>query len=342
MKNTACGFALSTVHCPLPTNHSLIPPMRYRPLANTGMQISEIALGCWPIAGMTTPGIIEADSIATIRACFELGVNHLDTAYMYGADGESERLIAKALGNRRGEMVIATKGGFHWGPDGSQTHDASPATLRRECEESLRRLNTDHVELYYLHAPDKNVPLAESAGELKRLKDEGKTLAIGVSNVNLTQLQQFAGECPVAAFQPPYNMLKRDIEADTLPWCREHGVAVLVYWPLMKGLFAGKIRPGQLPQRDNRLKYPQYQGEEFQKNLELVEKLRAIAQDAAHTVAELVINWILRQPGITCAVCGAKRPDQISENARGSDWELSQKQLAAIDEALKQRCLAKT
>jgi len=192
------------------------------------------------MAGMTTPGVTEADGIAAIRACFELGVNHLDTAYMYGANGESERLIAKALGNRRAEMIIATKGGFHWGPDGSQVHDASPATLRRECEESLRRLDTDHVELYYLHAPDPKVPLAESAGELKRLKDEGKVLALGVSNVNLEQLKQFAAECPIAAFQPPYNMLQREIESDTLPWCREHGVSVLVYWPLMKGLFPGK------------------------------------------------------------------------------------------------------
>jgi aryl-alcohol dehydrogenase-like predicted oxidoreductase len=260
---------------------------------------------------------------------------------MYGAEGESERLIAKALGDRRGEMIIGTKGGFHWGADGSQVHDASPAALRRECEESLRRLDTDRVELYYLHAPDKNVPLAESAGELKRLKDEGKALALGVSNVNLEQLEQFAAECPIAAFQPAYNMLQRDIESDTLPWCREHGVSVLVYWPLMKGLFAGKIRLEKLHDRDNRRKYPQYQGEELLKNLELVEKLRSIAQDAGHTVVELAINWILRRPGITSAVCGAKRPEQIRENAGGSGWELSDEQLAAIEEALKQRGPAK-
>ncbi len=298
-------------------------------------------MGCWPMAGMTTPGVIREESIATIRACFDLGVNHLDTAYMYGASGESERLIAEALGDRRGEMIIATKGGFHWGPDGRQIHDASPATLRRECEESLRRLNTDHVELYYLHTPDANVPVAESAGELRRLKDEGKALAIGVSNVNLEQIEQFAGECSIAAFQPPYNMLQREIERDMLPWCRERGVSVLVYWPLMKGLFAGKIRPEMLHERDNRRKYPQYQGEEFQKNLELVEKLRLIAEEAGHTVVELAINWILRQPGITSAVCGARRPEQIRENAGGSGWELSGKQLEAIEEALKQRGPAK-
>jgi len=311
--------------------------MRYRPLGDTGMRVSEVALGCWPIAGMTTPGVVESESIATIRACFELGINHLDTAYMYGANGESERLIAKALGDRRDEMIIATKGGFHWSADGRQTHDASPDALRRECEESLRRLNTDRVELYYLHTPDPNVPVAESAGEMKRLKKEGKALAIGVSNVSLAQIEEFAAECPIAAFQPPYNMLQREIEQDTLPWCREHGVSVLVYWPLMKGLFAGKIRPEGLHERDNRRKYPQFQGEEFQKNLELVEQLRSIAELSGHSVVELAINWILRQAGITSAVCGARRPEQIRENARGSDWELSEKQIATIEEALRKR-----
>ena len=127
-------------------------------------------------------------------------------------------------------MVIATKGGFHWDEHGNQTHDASPATLRRECEESLRRLNTDHVELYYLHAPDKNVPLTESAGEMKRLKDEGKVLSLGVSNVNLAQLEEFVGECPIAAFQPPYNMLQsgyRDRYAPLVPQARGFGLGVL-------------------------------------------------------------------------------------------------------------------
>jgi aryl-alcohol dehydrogenase-like predicted oxidoreductase len=315
--------------------------MQYRPLANTGMHVSEVALGCWPLAGMTSPNTNPEDSLATIRVCFDLGINHLDTAYMYGRNGESERLIAEALGNRRHEMIIATKGGLHWGPDGKQINDASPDALRRECEESLMRLNTDRVELYYLHAPDKNVPLAESAGELKRLKDQGKVLAIGVSNVNLSQLEEFAAECPLAAFQPPYNMLQREIESDTLPWCREHGVSVLVYWPFMKGLFAGKIDRAKLHSRDNRQKYPQYQGEEWLKNLELVKKLGLIAKDAGHTVAELVINWILHQPGITCALCGAKHPDQIRENAGASGWALTDAQLAAIDIALQERGPAK-
>jgi len=311
--------------------------MQYRPLADTGISVSEVALGCWPIAGITSPGTRDDDSIATIRACFDLGINHLDTAVNYGYDGESERLIARALEGRRDEMVIATKGGLFW-EDGRGMHDARPATLRRQCETSLRRLGTDRVELYYLHAPDPNVPIAESAGELRRLMDEGKIRAVGVSNVNLDQLEQFAAECPLAAFQPPYNMLQRQIEADTLPWCRERGVAVLIYWPLVKGLLAGKLpRDHVFAETDSRRKYPMFHGEEFQKNCDLVDRLRQVAADAGRTVAQLVVNWTIHQPGVTAALCGAKRSEQIAETAGGSGWRLSSEQLARIDRALADR-----
>jgi aryl-alcohol dehydrogenase-like predicted oxidoreductase len=311
--------------------------MQNRPLGKTDIRVSSVALGCWPIAGMTSSGVTDENSIATIHACFELGINFLDTAYMYGVNGESEKLIARALGNRRGEMVIATKGGLHW-EGGRRVPDGRPATLRRECEESLRRLGTDRVELYYLHAPDPNVPVRESAGELKRLLTEGKTRAVGVSNVTLAQLEEFVAECPLSAYQPVYNMLQRGIEADTLPWCREHDVSVLVYWPLLKGLLAGGLRRGDvLPEGDNRRKYRMFQGDEWQKNQDLVDQLRAVAEDAGRTVAQVVIAWTIQQPGITVALCGAKRPDQIRDNAGAVGWELTQSQLAAIDRALADR-----
>ena len=315
--------------------------MLYHPLSNTGLEVSEVALGCWPIAGLTSPGTNDADSIATIQACFELGINHLDTAYMYGRDGESERLIARALGRRRDEMVIATKCGLHWSPTCHNAHDARPATLRRQCEESLQRLQTDRVELLYMHAPDKNVPVAESAGELRRLMEQGKTRAVGASNLSVTQLEEFAAECPLAAFQPPYNMLVRQIEADILPWCREHDVAVLVYWPLMKGMLAGKIaRDYVFGPDDNRHKYPMFLGEQRQKNHDLVDRLQAIAQSAGHSMVELAVHWVTEQPGITAALCGAKRPDQISECAGGSGWQLSTEQRQQIDRALAERGVA--
>ena len=312
--------------------------MEKRRLGGTDIMVSAVALGCWPIAGMAGPGVNDEDSLATIRACFDLGINHLDTAYCYGAGGQSERLIRRALEDRRDEMVIATKGGLHWDAQGGQQRDASPETLRRECEESLCRLGTDRVDLLYLHAPDDKVPLAESAGGLKRLMEEGKTRAVGVSNLSLAQLEGFSAECPVAAFQPPYSMLQRTIEADTLPWCREHGVSVLVYWPLMKGLLAGKLwRDHVFAATDSRLKYPMFQGEEWLKNHDFVDELREIAADAGRTVAQLVINWTISRPGITSALCGAKRPEQIEETAGGAGWRLTNEQLARIDRALANR-----
>lgn len=312
--------------------------MERRPLGPTGIQVSAVALGCWPIAGLTSPGTSDEDSLATIRTCFELGINHLDTAFVYGRSGESERLIAQALGPRREEMVIATKGGLHWDAQGKQAHDASPVTLRRECEESLRRLGTDRVELLYLHAPDKNVPLAESAGELRRLMEEGKTRSVGVSNCTPAQMEEFAVECPIAACQPPYNMLQRQIEADVLPWCRQQGIAVVVYWPLMKGLLAGRLpRDHVFAPTDSRRKYPMFQGREWEKNQDLVDRLRKIAAARGRTVAELVINWTIHQPGITAALCGARRPEQIRETALGAGWQLTDAELAEINQALQDR-----
>lgn len=311
--------------------------MELRPLGNTDIRVSPVAFGAWPIAGMTSPGINDEDSRATIRACLDLGINHIDTAFCYGRNGESERLIAQAIGSRRDEMAIATKGGIDWTADRTQIKDARPATLRRQCEESLRRLRTDRVELLYLHAPDPTLPIEESAGAMKELMDEGKTRAVGVSNVDLVQLQAFAGECPVAAFQPPYNLLQRGIEADLLPWCRRQNVAVLVYWPLMKGLLGGKLRGDETFEGDSRRKYPMFQGEEYRRNLALVEELRRIAALSGHTVAQLAINWTIHQPGITAAICGAKRPDQLRETAGAAGWQLSESQRAAIDEALARR-----
>jgi len=312
--------------------------MEMRPLGSSGLQVSAVALGCWPIAGMTSPGITDQSSLATIAAALDAGINHLDTAFCYGRTGESERLIARAIRGRREQIVLATKAGIHWDAEGRQCRDAAPGTLRRQCEESLRRLETDCVDLLYLHAPDPVLPVGESAAALRRLMEEGKTRSVGVSNVSVRQLQEFAAVCPLVAFQPPYNMLQRQIEADTLPWCRQHQVAVLVYWPLMKGLLAGKMAADYVPPAtDSRRKYPMYQGQEFQRNQAFVAELRRIADEAGHTVAELVINWTIRQPGITSALCGAKRPEQICETAGGAGWELSAEQMQAVNAAIVRR-----
>ncbi|HMO86194.1 MAG TPA: aldo/keto reductase, partial [Lacipirellulaceae bacterium] len=213
-----------------------------RPLGRSGVNVSSVALGCWPIAGMTTLEVNDADSLATIRAALDAGVNFLDTAYCYGPEGESETLIRRALAQApRNQAVIATKGGLHYDAQRQQHHDARPETLARQCDESLRRLGVDRVELYYLHAPDPAVPVAESAGAIQRLVESGKALAAGASNCTLAQLQEFDAVCPLAAVQLPFNMLQRDIETETIPWCRQRQIAVTAYWPLMKGLLAGRM-----------------------------------------------------------------------------------------------------
>lgn len=309
-----------------------------RPLGKTDIRVSPVAFGAWPIAGMASRGVNDRDSLATLDAALESGINFFDTAYCYGRDGESERLIGRAIRDRREQVVIATKGGIHWAEDGAQVFDASPERLVRECDESLRRLETDRVELYYLHAPDPDTPVAESAGAIRRLQEAGKVVAAGASNLSVEQLAEFQAECPLAAYQPPYNMLQRQIERDTLPWCREHGVAVAVYWPLLKGLLAGKLsRDHQFPPDDSRRKYPMFQGQEWQRNHDFLDDLRQVAAAAGKTVAQVVINWTIHQPGITSALCGAKRPDQIHETAGAMGWRLTAEQLAKIDQALARR-----
>jgi aryl-alcohol dehydrogenase-like predicted oxidoreductase len=305
-----------------------------RPLGNSGFSVSPVALGCWPIAGVTTLDTNDVDSIATIQKCFDVGINHLDTAYVYGPSGESENLIRRAIVGRRDEMVIATKCGIHY--EGREmVTDGHPARLRAECEESLRRLGTDRVELLYLHTPDENVPLAESAGALREIMLAGKARSIGVSNFTVEQMEEFAAVCPITAVQPPYNMLNRGIEQRTIPWCRARNVAVMVYWPLMKGLLAGKFqREAGVEARDGRRNFPGYAGEEWQRNQDFVDHLREAAALSGHTVAQLVVNWTFSQPGITSALCGAKRPPQIEETAGAMGWQLSAEQLSIVNAAI--------
>src|SRR5262245_8557644 len=320
-----------------------MPPIELRPLGNTGLRISPVALGCWPISGMTSLDVNEADSLATLHAAIDAGINLFDTAYAYGAAGESERLIARSIAGRRGDVVIATKGGIEWNAQGQRVIDGRPQTLRRQCEESLRRLNTNRVELLYLHAPDPETPLAGSAAELLRLKQAGKTLAVGVSNFTLPQLEQFHEVCPVEVFQPPYNMLQRDIERDTLPWCRERNIAVCIYWPLMKGLLAGRLpRDHVFAAGDGRAKYPMFQGQGWQKNQDFLSELSAVAAEIGKTVAQVVVNWTIQQPGVTAALCGAKRPGQIRETAGAMGWRLTAEQMARIAAALARRGTATT
>ena len=311
--------------------------MKRRSLGQSNISVSPVALGCWPITGLTTLHANRTDSLKTIRTAIDAGISFLDTAYAYGIHGESEQMIGEVVRDCRDDVVIATKGGLHRVGTG-QAHDARPDTIRRECEESLQRLNTDRVELYYLHAPDPDVPIAETAGAISGLIQEGKVLTAGASNVNVEQLDEFHAACPLSAVQPHFNMLQQDIENDIAPWCRERSISLCVYWPLMKGLLAGKLpRDHQFDPRDGRAKYPMFQGEEWQKNQDFLDDLKQIAAEEERTVAQLVVAWTISRPGITAALCGAKRDWQIQETAAAMSVELNETTLAAIDAALQKR-----
>ena len=234
--------------------------------------------------------------------------------------------------------MIATKGGIHWDQNGVRGQDASPQTIVRQCDQSLRRLRTDRVELLYLHAPDPLIPVAESATAFRSLLDSGKTRSVGVSNFNVDQLEEFHAVCPISAVQPPYNMLQREIESDIVPWCIKREVSIVVYWPLLKGLLAGKLARGHVfGKGDGRPKYPMFQGAEWNKNQDFIDELRIIANDLGKTVAQLVVNWTIHQPGVTAALCGAKRAHQIEETAAAMGWELDDAAARRIESALKRR-----
>jgi aryl-alcohol dehydrogenase-like predicted oxidoreductase len=293
---------------------------------------------------MTREGVTPAAAVATVRAAIDAGITHLDTAYCYGEHGESERAIAAAIAGRRDAVVLAGKCGIHWVPDASaapprrQVVDGRPERLRAEVAESLERLGTDHFDLLYLHAPDPQLPIEESAGELARLLAAGVTRAVGLSNASVDQLRRFAAVCPLAACQMQFNMLQRQIEADILPWCRDRGVAMVAYWPLMKGLLAGRMRRGQVfPTTDTRHKYPIFNGVEFDRSLDFVDALRPTAARLGCQLADLVLAWTAEQPGITSVLFGATSPAQVEENARALACDLDAAAREEIAAAIRAR-----
>ena len=315
-----------------------------RPLGHSGVSVGPLGLGCWPLAGMTRTGVTAQAAEATVLAALDHGIMHLDTAFCYGERGESERAIAAAIRGRRDRVVIAGKCGIHWEPDAAatpprrQVTDGRPERIRAEVAESLHRLGTEHLDLLYLHAPDPQVPLAESAGELARLLAAGTAKAIGVSNVSLAQLEVFAAACPLAACQMHFNMLQREIEREILPWCRSREVALIVYWPLMKGLLAGTMRRGQVfPTSDSRHKYPMFNGAEFDKNLDFVDRVRPIAARLGCSLPDLVLAWTAEQPGITSVLFGATSPEQVAINAGALAVDLDDEARREIAAAIQAR-----
>jgi len=302
-------------------------------LGRTGLEVSRICFGTWQFGG-DWGSQNEHENVAAMRRALELGINFFDTAQAYGF-GASEQLVAKALGDelgsRREEIVIATKGGLRQEGDGL-VRDSSPEWLRRGVDESLRHLGISHIDLYQVHWPDRETPLVETAGALEELVQAGKIRHVGVSNFSVEEMRAFERGRPVETDQPPYHLFRRDIEANVLPYCREHDIGVLAYGPLAHGLLSGKFdRDTELPEDDWRASSDLFRGENYERNLAVVEELGRFAAERGSTVAQLAVAWTLAQPGVHVAIVGARRPDHIEGTAPAADLDLTDDELEQIE-----------
>jgi aryl-alcohol dehydrogenase-like predicted oxidoreductase len=297
--------------------------------------VSRVGLGTWAIGGWMWGGTDDAQSVATIRAAIDSGINLIDTAPVYGF-GHSEEVVGKALQGLRDRAVIATKTGLEW-PGGAVRRNATAARIRTEVEDSLRRLGTDRIDIYQIHWPDPLVPHEETAAELERLRSEGKILAIGVSNYSPAQMESFGRKAGLATVQPPYNLFERAIEKDVLPYARQHGLTVLAYGALCRGLLSGRMNADTVfPSGDLRRFDPKFKQPRFSQYLAAVDALGRFARERyGKSVLALAIRWILDQ-GPTVALWGARRPDQLTGVDAGFGWKLSEADLRDIDALLAQ------
>lgn len=317
--------------------------MQTRKLGWTDLNLTTIGLGTWAMGGggwkFSWGPQDDRESIAAIRCALEKGVNWIDTAAVYGL-GHSEEIVGKAIKGLHDKPIIATKCERVWDKDGNISGSLKRESIRSEVEASLKRLNIDVIDLYQIHWPDPEEDLEEGWGTMAELVKEGKIRYAGVCNFNVEQLKRIQPIHPVASLQPPYSILRRDIEAEVLGYCAANNIGVVVYSPMQKGLLTGKFtreRARNLPEDDHRRNDPRFQEPELSANLELVEGLRAIAEKRGRTVAQLAIAWVLRRPEVTSAIVGARRPSQIEETVVAGDWVLSEEDIRAIDRLLIER-----
>ncbi|WP_181772962.1 aldo/keto reductase [Amycolatopsis pittospori] len=306
--------------------------MRTTTLGRSGLEVSRIAFGTWQLGGDW--GSFDEDAaIAAIHHARELGVDFFDTAQAYGF-GKSEAMLGKALREElkrdRDDLVISTKGGIN--PRSGRPRDSRREWLTRGIEDSLRFLDVDHIDLYQIHWPDSDAPAEETAGILQEFVDAGKIRHVGVSNYSAAQLADFDKTRPVETLQPPYHLFRRHIETDPLPYARENDIGVLVYSPLGSGLLTGSFTPEtRFEKTDWRSRSSAFTGENFHRNLAIVDRLKDFAGDKGISVSQLAIAWTLAQPGVDVAIVGARKAANIEASLAAADIDLTAADLAEID-----------
>jgi aryl-alcohol dehydrogenase-like predicted oxidoreductase len=307
-------------------------------IPGSSIRVSRIALGTWAIGGWMWGGSNESDAISTIHAALDSGINLIDTAPVYGF-GRSEEIVGKALAmdGRRKSALIATKVGLDW-KDGKPFRNARKSRIIREAEDSLRRLQTDVIDLYQVHWPDPNTPIAEVAEAMGELYRAGKIRMIGVSNFSPAQMDEFRAVTPLHAAQPPYNLFERAIEEDVLPYCRAHDIALLAYGSLCRGLLSGSVnKSSRFTGDDLRRNDPKFQAPRFAQYLDAVARLNRFAhENYGKNVIHLAVRWVLDRGDMNIALWGARRPDQVSPVSDVMGWHIDQPAMAEIDRILKE------
>ncbi|MFC2129799.1 aldo/keto reductase [Bacteroidota bacterium] len=311
--------------------------MEYTKIPNIDIDITRIGLGTWSIGGWLWGGTNEQDSIDTIKAAFDKGINLIDTAPVYGF-GLAEEFCGKAVKElkNRDKIVIATKCGLSW-HNQKVFRDSSGKTILKEINDSLRRLDTDYIDLYQVHWPDPDTALEKTAEILNTLMEKGKIKAIGTSNFSPGQMEQFSKEAPLHTNQPPYNLFEREMENDVLPYCRENGIKTLAYGSICQGLLSGKMTSDtKFEGDDNRKTDKKFTGDTFSKYLQTVEKLDNFAiENYGKRVIDLAIRWILDRD-VEIALFGARKPYQLDKLENIFGWKINTDAMKAIDEILEE------
>ncbi|MBA2387073.1 MAG: aldo/keto reductase [Acidimicrobiia bacterium] len=297
-----------------------------------GLDVSALGLGCMSMSAVYGAGD-EDSALATIDRALDLGVTFFDTADVYGAT-DNERIVGNALRARRDDVVIATKFGIRMDPKSfARSVNGRPEYVREACDASLQRLGTDHIDLYYQHRIDTDTPIEETWGAMAELVEAGKVRHLGISEASADSLRRAHAVHPIAALQSEWSLWSRDIEDDIVPTCRELGIGIVPYSPLGRGFLTGDIRTtDDLAEFDFRKDLPRFQGDNFQRNLDLVDEVRTIADNKGVTPAQLALAWLLAQGDDVVPIPGTKRPRRVEENAGAAHLELNDADLAQIEE----------